>query len=223
MSKKYYAVKRGRSKGVFYTWSECYKQVKGIRGALYKSFKSEEEAFQYVIGDFINLSKNTRDFSHRRFRTVSEKDDDRYYAYVDGSYYKGRCGFGVAIFYHCELIKAIYGTCCATDADGRNSRQVTAELVATIKAVQWLLNNPDKNMVICYDYDGIEQWAKDYWKSNLPLTQNYKDFMKSYLKRLAFKKVKAHIGIEGNELADKLAKGQIEDLDIPDDKIEQIL
>ena len=40
---------------------------------------------------------------------------------------------------------------------------------------------------------------------------------------MAFKKVKAHIGIEGNELADKLAKGQIEDLDIPDDKIEQIL
>lgn len=209
MSKKYYAVKRGRSKGVFYTWSECYKQVKGIRGALYKSFKSEEEAFQYVIGDFI---------------TVSEKDDDRYYAYVDGSYYKGRCGFGVAIFYHCELIKAIYGTCCATDADGRNSRQVTAELVATMEAVQWLLNNhDDKNMVICYDYDGIEQWAKDYWKSNLPLTQNYKDFMKPHLKRLTFKKVKAHIGIEGNELADKLAKGQIEDLDIPDDKIEQIL
>ena len=64
----------------------------------------------------------------------------------------------------------------------------------------------------------IEQWAKDYWKSNLPLTQNYKDFMKPYLNRLAFKKIKAHIGIFGNELADKLAKGQIEDLDIPDDK-----
>ena len=62
MSKKYYAVKRGRSKGVFYTWSECYKQVKGIRGALYKAFESEEEAFRYVVGDFI---------------TVSEKDDDR--------------------------------------------------------------------------------------------------------------------------------------------------
>ena len=62
MSKKYYAVKRGRSKGVFYTWSECYKQIKGIRGALYKSFKTEEEAFRYVVGDFV---------------TVSEKDDDR--------------------------------------------------------------------------------------------------------------------------------------------------
>lgn len=93
-----------------------------------------------------------------------------------------------------------------------------------MEAVQWLLSNhDDKNMVICYDYDGIEQWAKNYWKSNLPLTQNYKDFMKPHLKRLTFKKVKAHIGIEGNELADKLAKGQIEDLDIPDDKIEQIL
>lgn len=70
MSKKYYAVKRGRSKGVFYTWSECYKQVKGIRGALYKSFKSEEEAFRYVVGDFINLSKNTRDFSHEMNLTI---------------------------------------------------------------------------------------------------------------------------------------------------------
>lgn len=70
MSKKYYAVKRGRSKGVFYTWSECYKQIKGIRGALYKSFESEEEAFQYVVGDFINLSKNTRDFSHEMNLTI---------------------------------------------------------------------------------------------------------------------------------------------------------
>lgn len=70
MSKKYYAVKRGRSKGVFYTWSECYKQIKGIRGALYKSFKTEEEAFRYVVGDFINLSKNTRDFSHEMNLTI---------------------------------------------------------------------------------------------------------------------------------------------------------
>lgn len=209
MSKKYYAVKRGHNIGIFHTWPECYKQIKGIRGALYKSFKTKEEALQFIVGDLI---------------TTSEKDDDRYYAYVDGSYYKKRCGFGVAIFYQCKLIKALYGTCNSFDANGRNSRQVTAELMAAMKAVQWLLDNDsNKNMVICYDYDGIEQWAKDYWKSNLPVTKNYKQFMKPYLNRLSFKKIKAHVGIEENELADKLAKGHIEDINISDDKLEHIL
>ena len=42
--KKYYVVWKGRKTGVFTSWAECEKQVKGFVGAQYKSFDHESEA-----------------------------------------------------------------------------------------------------------------------------------------------------------------------------------
>jgi ribonuclease HI len=47
-TKKYYAVARGRAPGVYETWSECEQQVKGYRGASFKSFEHEDDAWEYV-------------------------------------------------------------------------------------------------------------------------------------------------------------------------------
>jgi ribonuclease HI len=45
MSKqKYYVVWKGRKTGIFTTWAECEKQVKGFVGAQFKAFGSEAEA-----------------------------------------------------------------------------------------------------------------------------------------------------------------------------------
>ena len=41
---KYYVVWKGRKTGIFTTWAECEKQVKGFVGAQYKAFESESEA-----------------------------------------------------------------------------------------------------------------------------------------------------------------------------------
>ncbi|MFR2592566.1 MAG: viroplasmin family protein [Butyribacter sp.] len=38
MAGKFYAVKEGRSTGVFASWAECKKQVDGYSGAKYKKF-----------------------------------------------------------------------------------------------------------------------------------------------------------------------------------------
>ena len=46
--KKYYAVKNGRNIGIFLSWEECEKQVKGFKGANYKGFKTIEEAKTYL-------------------------------------------------------------------------------------------------------------------------------------------------------------------------------
>ncbi len=45
---KIYAVKVGRKTGLFHSWEECEKQVKEYKGAIYKSFSSEEEAKSYL-------------------------------------------------------------------------------------------------------------------------------------------------------------------------------
>lgn len=41
---KYYAVKAGNVPGIYDNWAECEKQIKGFKGAIYKSFKTLEEA-----------------------------------------------------------------------------------------------------------------------------------------------------------------------------------
>jgi ribonuclease HI len=41
---KYYVVWKGRTSGIFTSWAECEKQVKGFAAAQYKSFDSRKEA-----------------------------------------------------------------------------------------------------------------------------------------------------------------------------------
>ncbi len=42
--KKWYVVWKGKKPGIYSTWAECEKQVKGFKGAKFKSFPSYEEA-----------------------------------------------------------------------------------------------------------------------------------------------------------------------------------
>jgi ribonuclease HI len=57
-AKKFYVVWKGRRTGVFTSWSECEKQVKGFVGAQYKAFSSHAEAMQAFRGKY-------RDFEGR--------------------------------------------------------------------------------------------------------------------------------------------------------------
>ncbi|KAJ3108279.1 hypothetical protein HK100_003461 [Physocladia obscura] len=45
---KFYAVRVGRNTGVYSSWDDCRKQVKGFSGAEYKSFKTFPEAQSYL-------------------------------------------------------------------------------------------------------------------------------------------------------------------------------
>lgn len=57
--KKYYVVWKGRKAGIFDNWKECEAQVKGLEGALYKSFPDEDSARQAFEG-------NWRDFIQKK-------------------------------------------------------------------------------------------------------------------------------------------------------------
>ena len=48
---KYYVVWNGLETGVFTSWEECSRQIKGVQGALYKSFKTMEEAEKAYASD----------------------------------------------------------------------------------------------------------------------------------------------------------------------------
>ena len=44
MKKKFYVVWNGLTPGIYLSWDDCQAQIKGVKGAVYKSFDSREEA-----------------------------------------------------------------------------------------------------------------------------------------------------------------------------------
>jgi viroplasmin and RNaseH domain-containing protein len=81
---KFYAVKVGKTPGVYETWDECSKQVVGFQGAVYKSFPTKEEAIEFVTGKKIEHKDN--------FKNPT--------AYVDGSFnvLTNEYSFGAILF-----------------------------------------------------------------------------------------------------------------------------
>lgn len=58
--KKYYTVWKGHQQGIYNSWADCQKQIKGFEGAVYKSFPTLEMATTALNGnpfDFMNRSK----------------------------------------------------------------------------------------------------------------------------------------------------------------------
>ena len=182
-------MKKGYKTGIFDTWAQCQKQTQGFKGALFKSFATLEEAKNYLNDD--------------EAVNIMEKDDDRYYIYVDGSYINGQYSWGMAIYYQGKLIDTFNGIGKSKDASELHN--VAGEIEGAMEAAKWAAANGDK-VVICHDYIGLSEWALGRWKTNKELTKHYADFMKPYLDLVSFKKVAGHTGVEGNELADKLAK-----------------
>ena len=194
---KFYAVKKGKKTGIFSTWDECKEQVTGFKGAVYKSFKtlSEAEAF---------LERN-----EEKIENIEEVDG--VYAYIDGSFDRinGIYGSGVVIV---DGDKKHEYKHAGNREDYAQLHNVAGELEAAKFVMWYAVDKKIKEITLFYDYQGIEAWAVGDWKANLPYTQDYVKFynkVKTAIK-VNFVKVKAHTGIELNEVVDKLAKEAIE-------------
>lgn len=189
---KYYAVKAGRNPGIYRSWDECKNEVNGYPGAVYKSFKTEEEAISFIEGE------------------IKTNKTNEYSIYVDGSYdsVSKIFGWGIVIVGKSSL-EEFKGFAKNSDHEYRN---VAGEIYGTVNACKIAIERSYKSIDLYYDYTGIRHWALGEWKRNNPLTQRYYEFMQSALKVLSinFVKVKSHSGNKYNELADKLAKEGVE-------------
>ena len=140
------------------------------------------------------------------------------HAYTDGSYTKNKpqtYGWAVVIYDNNQKhLKSL---------SGKGSRfieswQIGGECDAVLNLLSYINENLEQfddlqSIMIHYDYLGIEKWALGDWKAKKPVAKNYvREFRELMLNLLnedveiQFNKVKGHSGVQGNELADQLAK-----------------
>ncbi|MBO6115302.1 MAG: ribonuclease H family protein [Lachnospiraceae bacterium] len=212
---KYYAVKVGKIPGIYLSWDECKENVNGFPGAIYKSFKTIEEAEAYagVKFDKEKLKKIDAEISpidelkDELKDTCSLSGSSLSYAFVDGSFNVATNTYGYGGFLVIDNEKFIVQG-SGTDEEMASMRNVAGEIEGSAAAVKLAIEKGVKELDIYYDYMGIEMWATGAWKRNKKGTIAYYEYMQSIKDKikLNFIKVKGHSGIEGNEEADKLAK-----------------
>ena len=124
--------------------------------------------------------------------------------YTDGSYSgsTGKMGYGV----HFEDGSGDLHGEIKNDSSG--ARNVVGETTAVIIAVQEAITRGYTDIVIRYDYEGVEKWITGEWTCRKKISQQYRDKMCELMKQIGvtFEHVKAHKGNEGNNHADRLAK-----------------
>ena len=184
---KFYAVKSENEKKIVTTWTECEKLTPGVKGVLFKSFATREEAEAWLDG-------------------MQAPTPDGIRVFVDGSFSPGFGPAGWAFVVTEDDKELARGSgITAFDAESRN---IDGEVMASFQAMKWL-DAYDKMGVICHDYEGIARWAKGEWQAKSNIAKMYVSAAKPYLHRVQFEKVAAHTGVKWNELVDKLAKEAI--------------
>lgn len=198
----FYAVKVGKTPGIYETWAECEAQVKGFKGAKYKKFPTYEEALNFI--------QEENNYKRPERHDLSNINDNEMVAYVDGSFdIKSRSySYGVVIVTS-EGKETFNGR--EDDYDLAQMRNVAGEIKGAMIAMEIALERGKDTLYIYYDYAGIENWVKGDWKTNKEGTIKYKEYYDGIKDKLnvVFIKVKAHTGIELNEEADRLAKEAI--------------
>jgi|TARA_B100001093_G_scaffold281517_1_gene268954 ribonuclease HI len=191
----YYSVFKGFNKGIYKSWKECEKEVKGYKGAIYKKFKLESDAILFLNNG------------------VKKEERNIIKVYTDGSCINnGKKGSkaGIGIFFGNEDKRNV--------SRKLNLDRVTnnvAELSALIEALDILKNESrdviiytdSKYCILCCTSYGDKQRLKD-WSDNIPNKDLVMEVYNKYREKdnIRLEYVIGHSNIYENEMADKLAR-----------------
>ncbi|WP_097459956.1 ribonuclease H family protein [Mangrovitalea sediminis] len=230
MAKKYYVVWKGRKPGIFTDWNSCKQQVDQFPGARYKSFMSlaEAEAAYSGKGTTGPSAKPAakRASSAKTVKTHSAAEVAAIAAelkiFTDGGCEPnpGEAGSGLAVYRNNAVEALWYGL---YNPKGTNN---TAELNALHQALfmaEQAVGQGTSVAIFCdskYSIQCITQWAVGWQKNgwikkggeikNLALIQEMFALYQRLKDQIAILHVNGHVGVEGNELADRMSMMAIE-------------
>ncbi|MBQ0720975.1 MAG: viroplasmin family protein [Gammaproteobacteria bacterium] len=226
MASKYYVVWEGRSTGIFTDWNTCKKQVDGFAGAKYKSFKTHKEAEAAFDGNpgYSRKKKENGKQKSPSKSTLPTLDGEQVYKvsaaikiFTDGACNPnpGKAGSGIAIYRNNIISDLWYGI---YNPAGTNN---TAELNALHQALMMSkleLESGNSVAVFCdskYSIQCVTQWASGWekkgWKKggseikNLEIIKEMHGLYQSIKEKIDVFHVNGHVGVEGNELADRMS------------------
>ena len=225
----FYAVRAGRKPGVYRTWSDCEHQTTGFPGSRFKKFMTECEAIAFIENKPVvshepkpkpkpvTSCKNKPIITKQQHKDTPT-DPRRLVIYTDGSCLSNGSEYaraGVGVWFGVGDAKNL-----SCKLEGRQTNQ-RAELTAAIRAVQISKNHAQTTNVetveiwtdSTYVLNGTTKWMAAWklkrWPCKIMNTDLWKlmDAELTSAPVLSYKwcKVKAHSGVFGNEMADKLA------------------
>lgn len=213
---KYYVIWAGATPGIYTSWPEAERQVKGFAGARYKSFMTREEAeTAYSRGP--GAKPAARKPAAKPAKAASTAPAAEVNIYCDGACdpNPGQAGTGIAIYRQGALTELWYGL---YNPAGTNN---TAELLGLHHALEFAKQAVASKLSVAvhcdskYAIDCITTWAFG-WKAkgwtrkggeikNLSLIQDAHALYLGMADSIQVLHVKGHAGIEGNELADRMS------------------
>ena len=219
MAKKFYVVWAGRKTGVFTDWATTQLQVDKFPGARFKTFASRAEADQaFKAGR--PASVGTRSAPAKGSIPAPTKVHTAtagLQIYCDGACEPnpGNAGSGVAVYRDGTLVQLWYGL---YKPNGTNN---TAELSALHQALlmaEKVIVAGQTAQILCdstYAINCVSKWAAGWeekgWRKaggeikNLSIIQAAHAVYTPIKSQLQLTHVSAHVGTEGNELADRMA------------------
>lgn len=224
MAQKFYVVWAGRQTGVFTDWATTHRQVDRFAGARYKSFATRAEAEQAFAGG-APRSTFVRRAPNKASTQASVQADPSSFdlqIYCDGACdpNPGRAGSGLAVYHNGKLAQLWYGL---YNRAGTNN---TAELNALHRALvmaEAAITRGSKVQILCdstYAINCISKWAagweKKGWRKaggeikNLEIIQAAYAIYSRIQSKVHLTHVNAHVGTQGNELADRMAMFAVE-------------
>lgn len=218
----YYGVWSGHTTGVYDNWSECQKQISGFKGAQYKKLTSKN--YEDALKEF----KNGYQTSPKKEKNTSKKMKKEDFILPEGIVFfsDGSCpinskeaeasptGSGIALYENKRFVSGFYGS---YHDKGTNN---TGEINAALFCLKYIRKHKLKNVSIFLDsqyvINSLTKWAfsweKNQWRKsdnkeieNIELIKKAFDIYKIIKNDVTINHVNSHVGIEGNEIADRLA------------------
>ena len=222
--KNVYAVKRGRTTGLFMTWAQCKEQVAGYPGAVFKGFTNAQEAEAWLHGAGAARTLTPGRAVKRRtgasqlelFPPAPEREPD-YVIYTDGSCLRNPDGPGGWAVVLREVATGEVRELSGGEPSTTNNRM---ELMAAIMALRAAregavveLYTDSRYLQQAFTRHWLPAWKRRGWRKadgqpvkNQDLWQELDRLFAAHT--VQFRWVKGHVGVDANERCDRLAKAQ---------------